>query len=75
MLSITIELNHKSIAKILQIRKEYQNLFLLLIKIIRPFGLDWRKFESKNERITINILFIPYNSKEIRHAYISKHNS
>ena len=40
MLSITIELNHKSIAKILQIRKEYQNLFLLLIKIIRPKGLE-----------------------------------
>ena len=40
MLSITIELNRKSIAKILQICKEYQNLFLLLIKIIRPKGLE-----------------------------------
>ena len=40
MLLITIELNRKSIAKILQIRKEYQNLFLLLIKIIRPKGLE-----------------------------------
>ena len=35
---------------------------------------DWRKFECNNKAIALNILFVPYNTKEIRQAYISKHN-
>ena len=35
---------------------------------------DWRKFECNNETIVSNILYVPYNTKEIRQAYISKHN-
>ena len=35
---------------------------------------DWRKFECNNKAIALNILFVPYNTKEIREAYISKHN-
>ena len=35
---------------------------------------DWRKFEQNNKTIALNILYIPYNTKEIRQAYISKHN-
>ena len=34
----------------------------------------WKKFEPNNKTIALNILFVPYNSEEIRHAYISKHN-
>ena len=30
---------------------------------------------SNNKTIVLNILFVPYNSEEIRHAYISKRNS
>ena len=35
---------------------------------------DWRKFECNNKAIALNILYVPYNTKEIRQAYISKHN-
>ena len=31
-------------------------------------------FESNNKSIALNILYIPYNTKEIRRAYKSKHN-
>ena len=35
---------------------------------------DWRKFEFNNKAIALNILYVPYNTKEIRQAYISEHN-
>ena len=35
---------------------------------------DWKKFEQNNKTITLNILFVPYNTKQIRPAYISKYN-
>ena len=35
---------------------------------------DWRKCEFNNKAIALNVLFVPYNTKEIRQAYISKHN-
>ena len=35
---------------------------------------SWKKFESTNESIAINILYVPNNTKEIRHAYKSKYN-
>ena len=36
---------------------------------------DWRKFECNNKVIALNILYVSYNTKEIRQAYISKHNN
>ena len=35
---------------------------------------DWKMFESNNKSISVNGLYLPYNSKELRDAYISKHN-
>ena len=35
---------------------------------------DWKKFESNNKSIAHNILYVPHNTKEIRHAYKSKYN-
>ena len=35
---------------------------------------DWRKFEQNNKTIAFNILFVPYNTKQIRPVYISKYN-
>ena len=32
---------------------------------------DWKKFESNNKSIALNILYVPHNTKEIRHAYKS----
>ena len=32
---------------------------------------DWEKFEQNDKAIALNILFIPYNTKQIKPAYIS----
>ena len=34
----------------------------------------WKKFEQNNKTIALNILLVPYNTKQIRPAYISKYN-
>ena len=35
---------------------------------------DWKKFESNSKSTALNILYIPHNTKDIRHAYKSKFN-
>ena len=35
---------------------------------------DWRKFQSNNKSIALNILYVPHNTEKIRHAYKSKYN-
>ena len=35
---------------------------------------DWEKFEQENNSIALNILFVSYNSEEIKFAYKSNHN-
>ena len=35
---------------------------------------DWEKFGLNNKSIALNILYVPCNNKEIRHAYKSKYN-
>ena len=35
---------------------------------------DWKKFEENNKAIALNILYVPYNTKQIRPPYISKYN-
>ena len=34
----------------------------------------WRKFETNNKSIALNVLYVPYNTGKIGHAYKSKHN-
>ena len=34
---------------------------------------DWKKFESNNKSVALNILYVPYNIEEIRHPYMSKY--
>ena len=36
---------------------------------------DWKKFEQNNKTIALNILYVPYNTNEIKQAYISKYNN
>ena len=36
---------------------------------------DWKKFNQNINTIAFNILFVPYNTKQIRPAYISKYNN
>ena len=75
--SITAALNHENIENHLE-----------RISNIKPFtdqynweGIDfpsgikdWKKVELNNNTIALNILFIPYNTKEINLAYKSKYN-
>ena len=37
-------------------------------------GKDWKKFESDNESIALNILHVPHKTGKIHLAYKSKHN-
>ena len=36
---------------------------------------DWKKFEQNNKTIALNILYVPYNTKEICRVYKSKYNN
>ena len=38
------------------------------------FPITYKRFESNNKSIALNILHVPHNTEEIRHAYISKCN-
>ena len=35
---------------------------------------DWEKFESNNNSIALNILYVPHSTEKIKHAYNSKFN-
>ena len=35
---------------------------------------DWNTFEKNNRSIALNIFYSPYNTKQIRPAYVSKSN-
>ena len=75
--SITVALNHQNIENNPE-----------RIPNIKPFidqhnwgGIDfpaeiknWKKFERKNKKIALNILFIPHNTKTINLAYKSNYN-
>ena len=36
---------------------------------------DSNEFEKNNKTIALNVLFVPYNTKQIRPAYVSKYTS
>ena len=36
---------------------------------------DYSAFEKNNSDIALNILYVPHNTKQIKQAYISKHNN
>ena len=36
---------------------------------------DWEKFEWNNKPIALNILYVPHDTEEIRHVYMSKCNT
>ena len=33
---------------------------------------DWKEFKLNNNSISLNIVFVPYNTEKIRHAYTHK---
>ena len=62
------------------IKKEYQILNSLLTNITgKKYSFlshqrDWKKFEENNKSISLNILYVSHNTKQIRLAYKSKYN-
>ena len=59
--------------------KESQILSPLLINAIGKAliflqTLILKVFEGNNKSIALNIFYVPYNTKELRPAYVSKHN-
>ena len=74
----------------LTIALNYQNIKKDLLRIIKikPFIVrynwkeidfpsqdkDWKKFESNNRSIALNVLYVLHNTKKISHAYMSKYN-
>ena len=62
--------NHQRISKIEPVIDQYN-----WKKIDFPStGKDWKKFESNNTSIALNILYVPHNTEKICHAYKSKYN-
>ena len=37
--------------------------------------MNGKKIDQNNRAIALNILYVPYNTKQIRPAYISKYNN
>ena len=75
--AITVALNHEKIKKDPQIiwkiepfmsPYEWKNINF------QATSKDWKSFEQDNKTIALNILFVPYNTKQIRLAYKSKYN-
>ena len=76
--TITVELNHQKINN--HPEKTY-NIFFYIKQYkwneieFTSNKKDWNNFEKNNKKIALNVLFVLYNTKEIKAAYISKHNS
>ena len=76
--AITVALHHQEIAKdpqrVSKIKPFINNYNWKDIEF--PSHLkDWKKFQQNNETSALNILFVPYSTKQIRPAYISKYNN
>ena len=75
---ITAALNHQSIdhhpERISKLRPFISNYNWKDIEFTSR-SKDWRKFEQNNKTIALNILYVPYNTKQIKQAYISKYNN
>ena len=75
--AITVALNHEKIKKdpqrISKIKPFIDNYNWKDIEF-PSYSKDWKKFEQNNKTIALNIFFVPYNTKQIRPAHISKYN-
>ena len=75
--ALTVALNHKQIKshpeRISKIKPFINQYDWKEIEFL-THSKDWRKFESNNKTIALNILFPLYNTEKIRFAYKSKHN-
>ena len=75
--ALTAALNHEEIGRnpqrIIKIKPFINTYYWNDIKFPAHCS-DQKKFEQNNKTIALNIFFVPYNTKQIRPAYISKYN-
>ena len=75
--AVTVALNYEQIKKdpqrITKIKPFIDQYNWKKINFPSPKN-DWDEFGKINKTIALNILLVPHNTKEIRHAYKSKHN-
>ena len=75
--AITVALNHEKIEKnpkrITKIKSFIDTYNWKDIKF-PSHSNDCKKLERNNKTIALNILYVPYNIKQIRPAYVSKYN-
>ena len=64
--AVNVALNYKALEKILNEHKKLSLLFTNIIDLINFLShkKDREKFESNNTPIALNILYVPYNTKE-----------
>ena len=76
--AITAALNHENIShhpeRISKLRQFINNYDWKDIEF-PSHSKDRRKFEQNNKTVALNIRYVPCNTKQIRQAYISKHNN
>ena len=75
--AISIALNHEQILISLQRitkTKPFINKFNWKDINFPSHREDWNTFEKNNKSIALNIFYVPYNTKQIRPAYVSKYN-
>ena len=74
--AITVALNHQNIKnnpeRITKIKPFLTNMIgkKYIFHQIKKIGMS---FKQNNKTIALNILYVPHNTEEIRHAYKSKH--
>ena len=76
--ALTVALNHKNIVndpRRTSKMKPFINQYNWKAKSFPSHKKPWKKFESNNKSIALNILLSPYIGQKIRQAYISKHHS
>ena len=64
--AITAALNYQNIGSHLERIKPFINNYNWKDIEVPSHSKDWRKFECNNKAIALNILYVPYNTKEIR---------
>ena len=76
--ALTVALNYQSIKKdpqrISKIKPFINQYNWKEIDFPAQPSKDWKKFESNNKSIALNVLYIPYDTEKIRLVYKSKHN-
>ena len=75
--ALTVVLNYKQIEKVPQKISKIKSFIdqYNWKEIDFPsHSKDWKKFESSNKSIALNILYVLYNTEKIKHTYKSKYN-